>query len=244
VQTEESQQADIARNVYVLGVTSLLNDTASEMAYWILPAFLTTIGAGPAQLGVIEGIAESAASLIKLFSGRLTDRLPRRKPLVILGYTIANVVKPVLAIVNSWWQVLLIRFTDRAAKGLRGAPRDVMLAESTEKGKLGAAFGLLQAMDSAGAILGPLVAILMLDMLHSSMRKVFWIAAIPGFLTIAVVTLFARETRCGRAVDASSSARVTADSAERNATQVSRPQSVVLPGSFYYVLAAVTLFSL
>ncbi len=244
VQTEESQQADIARNVYVLGVTSLLNDTASEMAYWILPAFLTTIGAGPAQLGVIEGIAESAASLIKLFSGRLTDRLPRRKPLVILGYTIANAVKPVLAIVNSWWQVLLIRFTDRAAKGLRGAPRDVMLAESTEKGKLGAAFGLLQAMDSAGAILGPLVAILMLDMLHSSMRKVFWIAAIPGFLTIAVVTLFARETRTGRAADASSSVRVTADSAERNATQVSRPQSVVLPGSFYYVLAAVTLFSL
>ncbi|HTD22681.1 MAG TPA: MFS transporter [Terriglobales bacterium] len=252
MQTETSQQAATTRNVYVLGITSLLNDTASEMAYWILPAFLLTLGAGPVQLGLIEGLAESSASFIKLFSGRLTDRLPRRKPLVVLGYTIANVVKPVLAIATSWWQVLIIRFADRAAKGLRGAPRDVMLAESTEKGRMGAAFGLLQAMDSAGAILGPLVAVLMLDLLHSSMRKVFWIAAIPGFLTIAVVALFARETRTGRTAEASGATYAKADSAEKKATQVSNSQlmpqpesqSVVLPVSFYYVLAAVTLFSL
>jgi MFS family permease len=252
MQTETSQQAATTRNVYVLGITSLLNDTASEMAYWILPAFLLTLGAGPVQLGLIEGLAESSASFIKLFSGRLTDRLPRRKPLVVLGYTIANVVKPVLAIATSWWQVLIIRFADRAAKGLRGAPRDVMLAESTEKGRMGAAFGLLQAMDSAGAILGPLVAVLMLDLLHSSMRKVFWIAAIPGFLTIAVVALFARETRTGRTAEASGATYAMADAAEKKATQVSNSQlmpqpesqSVVLPVSFYYVLAAVTLFSL
>ncbi len=248
MQIETSQQAATTRNVYVLGITSLLNDTASEMAYWILPAFLVTLGAGPAQLGLIEGLAESSASFIKLFSGRLTDRLPRRKPLVVLGYTVANIVKPVLAIATSWWQVLMIRFADRSAKGLRGAPRDVMLAESTEKGKLGAAFGLLQAMDSAGAILGPLVAVLMLDLLHSSMRKVFWIAAIPGFLTIAVVALFARETHTGRTTEASDATHAMADSAEKKATQESQSQpvsqSVVLPASFYYVLAAVTLFSL
>jgi MFS family permease len=247
MQTETSQQAATTRNVYVLGITSLLNDTASEMAYWILPAFLLTLGAGPAQLGLIEGLAESSASFIKLFSGRLTDRLPRRKPLVVLGYTVANIVKPVLAIATSWWQVLMIRFADRSAKGLRGAPRDVMLAESTEKGKLGAAFGLLQAMDSAGAILGPLVAVLMLDLLHSSMRKVFWIAAIPGFLTIAVVALFARETRTGRTTEASGATYAMADSAEKAAQESQSqavPQSVVLPASFYYVLAAVTLFSL
>ena len=240
MQTETSQQAATARNVYVLGVTSLLNDTASEMAYWILPAFLITLGAGPAQLGVIEGIAESAASFIKLFSGRLTDRLPRRKPLVVMGYTVANVVKPLLAMAKSWWQVLFIRFADRAAKGLRGAPRDVMLAESTDKAKLGSAFGLLQAMDSAGAILGPLVALLVLDLLHQTMRVVFWIAAVPGFLTIAVVLLFAKETRKGRTTE-SSSATGTGDG---SAAQASKSGPVALPPSFYYVLTAVTLFSL
>src|SRR5260370_4743450 len=161
MQTETCQQAATSRNVYVLGVTSLLNDTASEMAYWILPAFLLTLGAGPAQLGLIEGLAESSASFIKLFSGRLTDRLPRRKPLVVLGYTVANIVKPVLAIATSWWQVLMIRFADRSAKGLRGDPRDVMLAESPAKAKLGPAFGLLQAMDSAETVLGQFVQVLL-----------------------------------------------------------------------------------
>jgi len=238
MQTETSQQSETARNVYVLGVTSLLNDTASEMAYWILPAFLITLGAGPAQLGVIEGIAESAASFIKLFSGRLTDRLPRRKPLVVLGYTVANIVKPLLAMAKFWWQVLFIRFADRAAKGLRGAPRDVMLAESTDKAKLGSAFGLLQAMDSAGAIFGPLVALLVLDLLHKPMRTVFWIAAVPGFLTIAVVLLFARETRTERTTEGGSA------TAEGRAAQAGKSEHVTLPASFYYVLTAVTLFSL
>src|SRR5437016_9730681 len=105
------------RNVYVFGLTSLLNDTASEMAYWVLPAFLASIGAGPAQLGIIEGVAESAASFAKFLSGYLADRFPRRKPVVVSGYVVANAVKPLLAIANGWWQVLLIRFADRCAKG-------------------------------------------------------------------------------------------------------------------------------
>src|SRR5580692_6030546 len=145
-----------ARNIYVFGATSFLNDTASEMAYWVLPAFLVSLGAGPAQLGLIEGLAESVASFAKLFSGYLTDHIDRRKPLVVAGYFVANAVKPLLALVGAWWHILLIRFTDRLAKGVRGAPRDVMVAESVPKDKLGSAYGLIQSMDSAGAILGPL----------------------------------------------------------------------------------------
>ena len=118
----------------------------------MLPAFLTTIGAGPATLGLIEGVAESVASFAKLFSGYLTDRFSRRKPLVVFGYSVANVLKPLLAFANSWWQVLIIRFGDRLSKGIRGAPRDVMLAESVEPSKLGSAYGLLQAMDSKNGL--------------------------------------------------------------------------------------------
>ena len=107
--------ATTPRNVYVFGVTSFLNDTASEMAYWVLPAFLASIGAGPAQLGIIEGVAESVASFVKLFSGYLTDKVAQRKPLVVAGYVVANGVKPLLALVSSWWQILGIRFVDRFA---------------------------------------------------------------------------------------------------------------------------------
>src|SRR5579883_955383 len=145
------------RNVFLFGLTSLCNDTATEMAYWILPAFLTALGAGPAALGLIEGIAESVASLGKLFSGYLTDQVSRRKPLVISGYFVANIAKPFLALSSRWWHVLLIRFADRTAKGIRGVPRDVMVSESVERGRIGSAFGLLQSMDSAGAIVGQLL---------------------------------------------------------------------------------------
>src|SRR5438477_5457210 len=132
-------EAGTKNNVYVFGITSFLNDAASEMAYWILPAFLLTLGAGPGQLGVIEGIAESVAAGAKLFSGYLTDRITRRKPLVVAGYVVANLAKPILAVATSWWHVLIIRFSDRVSKGIRTAPRDVMLAESVDNKKMGAA---------------------------------------------------------------------------------------------------------
>jgi MFS family permease len=218
---------DHSRNVYVFGATSFLNDTATEMAYWVLPAFLTTLGAGPAQLGIIEGIAESVASFGKLFSGYLTDRVRRRKPLVVFGYALANVVKPVLALTTAWWQVLLVRFADRSAKGIRQAPRDVMLAESVDKARVGSAFGLLQAMDSAGAIAGPLLALWLLSDL--GYRGLFWAAAVPGLLSIFIVALGARET---------SKAKQQGSSVE------SRDGAAHLGWRFYYMLAAVTLFSL
>lgn len=221
-------QTDTHRNVVVFGVTSLLNDVASEMAYWVLPAFLLSIGAGPAKLGVIEGVAESVASFTKLFSGYFADRAPRRKPIVVFGYALANLVKPVLAIATHWWQVLLIRFADRTAKGIRSAPRDVMLAESVESEELGAAFGLLQSMDTAGAILGPLLALWLLS--YTGMRGLFWAASVPGLLTIVVAALGVRETKH----------QISQPASDNNHGAIAAP----LPASFYYVVVAVTLFSL
>ena len=225
-----------ARNLYSFGITSFLNDTASEMAYWVLPAFLVSLGAGPAQLGLIEGIAESVASFAKLFSGYLTDRIDRRKPLVVAGYFVANAVKPLLAIVTAWWHILLIRFSDRLAKGVRGAPRDVMVAESVPKERLGSAYGLIQSMDSAGAIAGPLAALVLLA--RFGMRGVFWAAAVPGALCVLVALFGIRETKRGATGGSDS---------ERN-TQKTNAAPVVgirgLPSSYYMVLIAVTLFSL
>ena len=186
-------QPSAAHNVYAFGITSFLNDTATEMAYWVLPAFLVSLGAGPAQLGLIEGVAESVASFAKLFSGYLTDRLERRKPLVVAGYFVANAVKPMLAVVTAWWHILLIRFTDRLAKGVRGAPRDVMVAESVGKNRLGSAYGLIQSMDSAGAIAGPLAALFLLA--RYGIRGVFWAAAVPGAVCVLVALFGVRETQ-------------------------------------------------
>ncbi len=229
-------QDESRRNLYAFGATSFFNDTASEMAYWVLPAFLASIGAGPEKLGIIEGIAESVASVAKLFSGYLADRTGRRKPIVVSGYVVANVVKPVLAIASAWWQVLTIRFADRLAKGIRGTARDVMVAESTGKTEIGSAFGFLQAMDSAGAIAGPLLALAILT--HYSMRGVFWAAAIPGAMCIAVAFLGIRETgqRTARTAERSSAAA-------QHRTE-NRELKTILPASFYYMLTAVTLFSL
>jgi len=227
-------QSSAARNIYAFGITSFLNDTASEMAYWVLPAFLVSLGAGPAQLGLIEGLAESIASFAKLFSGYLTDRIDRRKPLVVAGYFFANAVKPLLAVVSAWWQILFIRFTDRLAKGVRGAPRDVMVAESVPQQRLGSAYGLIQSMDSAGAIAGPLAALLLLA--RFGIRSVFWAAAVPGALAVLVAMFGVREVR-RRADDRddSNTAKISAAPAAASGT---------LPESFYFVLVAVTLFSL
>jgi MFS family permease len=225
-----------ARNIYAFGITSFLNDTATEMAYWVLPAFLVSLGAGPAQLGLIEGIAESVASFAKLFSGYLTDHLDRRKPLVVAGYAVANAVKPVLAVVTAWWHILLIRFTDRLAKGVRGAPRDVMVAESVGKDRLGSAYGLIQSLDSAGAIAGPLTALALLS--RYGIRSVFWAAAIPGALCVLVAVFGIRETRRAPSNREVKPAKLPSPKNEAKTASSGRP------ASFHLVLIAVTLFSL
>jgi MFS family permease len=226
------------RNVYAFGLTSFFNDTASEMAYWVLPAFLASIGAGPAQLGIIEGIAESVASLAKLFSGKLADRVSRRKPIVVAGYATANAVKPLLALTTSWSQVLGIRFADRFSKGIRGTARDVMVAESVSKESIGSAYGLIQAMDSAGAIAGPLLALAIVAH-FGNLRAVFWGAAIPGVLCVLIALLGIRETKSSLAPAASAPAIGSAEGQTQTESWLPR-----LPTSFHSVLGAVTLFSL
>ncbi len=243
-----------SRNVYAFGLTSLLNDTASEMAYWVLPAFLTSLGAGPAQLGIIEGIAESVASFAKLFSGYVTDQAARRKPIVVGGYFVANAVKPLLALVSSWWQILGIRFADRFAKGVRGTARDVMVAESVEPSRIGSAYGLIQAMDSAGAIAGPLLALAVIG--RFGMRGVFASAAVPGALCVIVAWVGIREVRrqvekrVPTLVPVERGGTVAAELRSAWTGEGARPHTSrtqwlpKLPLGFYYVLAVVTLFSL
>jgi MFS family permease len=193
-QRQERVRNQGRRNVVALGLTSFFNDSATELAYWILPAFIAgPLHAGPAALGWIEGLAEGTASISRLLSGWWTDRVGRRKPFVLFGYLLANVVKPLLAFVVSPLQVLAIRVGDRFAKGIRGAPRDAMLAESTGAATRGAAFGFRQAMDSAGAIVGPLAAFLLLSR-HFDIRTIFLLAAIPGTIAVLLVLLAVRET--------------------------------------------------
>src|ERR1019366_1711318 len=233
------------RNVYAFGLTSFLNDTASEMAYWVLPAFLASLGAGPAQLGIIEGIAESVASFAKLFSGYLADRVSHRKPIVVGGYFVANAVKPLLALVSSWWQILGIRFSDRFAKGVRGTARDVMVAESVDKSNIGSAYGLIQAMDPAGAIAGPLLALAIIG--RFGMRGVFASAAIPGTLCVIVAWLGIREVHRAKnpLVEGQAPSPVQADRSSATAAASAKSEWLPkLPLGFYYVLVVVTLFSL
>jgi MFS family permease len=211
------------------------------MAYWVLPAFLASLGAGPAQLGLIEGVAESVASFAKLFSGYLTDHIRRRKPVVVGGYFVANAVKPLLALVTAWPQILLIRFTDRLAKGVRGAPRDVMVAETVPKDRLGSAYGLIQSMDSAGAIAGPLVALVLLG--RFGIRSVFWAAAVPGALCVAVALVGIREKRRAAPGGQPGAAVPTSEGFKPPATSLP-VERIALPASFYFLLVAVTLFSL
>ncbi len=215
-------------NVLALGLASLFNDTASELAYWILPLFLAgPLGAGAAALGWIEGIAEGTASFTRLASGWWSDRARRRKPFVVTGYVVANAVKPLLALATSAVHVLAIRVADRMAKGVRTAPRDAMLAESVEPARRGSAFGFRQAMDSAGAILGPLAAFLLLSN-HVDLRTIFLFAAIPGALSVVVVLFMVRETG-------------GTGSPRRASAETSAPP---LPPQFWWLLAAVGVFAL
>jgi len=196
IRTNKADEGRLPRNVWALSWVSFFNDTSTEMSYWLLPQFLVgVLGAGPAVFGLIEGAAETVSSFARLLSGWLSDRLGKRKPLVGAGYTVANAVKPWLAVATSWGQVFCIRFVDRAAKGFRGAPRDALLADSVSPAHRGAAFGLRQAMDTAGAVLGPLAALVLLPLFSGNVRRVFWLAAIPGAVAILLVWWRVSEVR-------------------------------------------------
>lgn len=185
----QSSRSLLPRTVLLLGVTSFFTDIGSEMIFPLLPVFVAdTLGGGAAFLGIIEGAADAVASLLKLFSGRAADRLPRRKPLVMVGYSLATFVRPLMAVATAPWHALVVRLLDRTGKGIRSSPRDALIADAADPGAVGRAFGFHRAMDHAGAVVGPLLATLLVA-LHVPIRSIFWTAAIPGLLALAALAL-------------------------------------------------------
>ena len=186
------------RNVIALGLVSMFNDMASEMAYPIIPLFLTlTLGAPPAVVGVIEGVAEATANFLKLISGWLSDRVRNRKRFVAVGYLLSAVAKVGLALSASWVHVLGARFADRFGKGVRTSARDALIAESTLPGERGSAFGLHRALDTAGAVIGPLTALALLGLFGGDFRLVFFVAAVPACVGVALLMFLVREPAHG-----------------------------------------------
>ena len=184
----------LARNVLVLGAVSFLTDVSSEMIYPLLPVFIgTVLGASATSIGVIEGAAESTAALLKFASGWWSDRVGRRKPLVIAGYALAGLARPLVGLAQSVGQVLAIRLTDRVGKGIRTSPRDALIADSVDSHTRGRAFGFHRAADHAGAVLGPLIAFVLLGTVGLGLRTLFLLAAIPGLLALIVLVLGVRE---------------------------------------------------
>ena len=195
---------ELPRNVVAISLVSLLNDVSSEIIYPLLPIFLTsTLGASAKAIGIIEGLAESISSLLKLFSGYLSDRWRHRKWLVVFGYGLATAARPLLAFANSWHQVLAIRLSDRVGKGIRTAPRDAMIADNVPPAKRGIAFGFHRAMDHSGAVIGPLIGYAAVYFLATNatsitaneFARIFLLASIPGVMSVLVAIFFVSEKR-------------------------------------------------
>jgi MFS family permease len=219
----------LSRNVYALSAVSFLTDVSSEMIYPLLPVFLTTVlGANASFIGAIEGAAETTASLLKLFSGWWSDRVQRRKPLVVIGYGIASFMRPLVAIAQSATQVLVIRVADRVGKGLRNAPRDALIADSVDPSIRGKAFGVNRTADHAGGVVGPLIAFAVLTWHWAELRTVFWLAAIPGALAVLVTIFGVKEIKRAEGAVAG------------QAPDLSQP----LGGNFWRVLFVILLFTL
>lgn len=198
----EKSTPRLPRNVIALGVVSLFTDTSTEIVYPLLPLFLTAIGAGPLFLGLVESIAETTASLLRLVAGWVSDRLRRRKAVTLFGYGLSSTTRPLMAMATTPWHVLFVRFADRIGKGIRGAPRDALIADSTPPSIRGKAFGIHRAMDHAGAVIGPFIAFGLLHTLFrneggnvsaSTYRLVFWAATIPALFATATLILFVRD---------------------------------------------------
>ena len=193
----------------MLGIVSLFTDAASEMIYPLVPVYIAALGSGAIILGVIEGVAESTASMLKLISGILSDKIGKRKLLVLIGYSISSVVRPLTGIVSSAWQIVIIRMLDRVGKGIRTAPRDALIASSVHESIRGRSFGFHRAMDHTGAVAGPLLAIIILLILFLgfgmkdsllALRWTFIVALIPGILAVLTIVLFVKESEPGNRI--------------------------------------------
>jgi MFS family permease len=218
----------VGLNVYALSAVSFFTDASSEMIYPLLPVFLTTVlGASAGSLGIIEGAAETTSALLKLASGWWSDRVRRRKPLIAFGYGIASAARPLIAIAQSASQVLAIRLVDRVGKGIRGAPRDALIADSVDPSIRGKAFGIQRTSDHAGAVVGPLIAFAVLNWWHTPLRTVFWLAAIPGAIAVAIAVFVVRE-----------------EQPSGKGTTTAIDPAIPLPRRFWGALGAITLFTL
>lgn len=212
--------------VILLGFVSLLNDAASEMIYPLLPVFLTaTLGATPVVIGLIEGTADGLASILKYFAGAWSDRMPRRKPFVVWGYALTAASRGLIGIATMWPLVLTARLIDRTGKGIRSAPRDAMISDVTQPDQRGRAFGFHRAMDHTGAIIGPLLAMLMMSGLGLSLRQTIFLAVIPGAIAVTLLIVVLREPML-RTIEPQSTAPFR------------------IRGAFARAIAAITLFSL
>ena len=189
--------------MFAIGLVSLLNDASSEIIYPLLPVFLvTSLGASAKAIGTIEGLAESISSLLKLFAGYLSDRLAKRKALVVAGYSLASIARPLLAFTHTWTQVLAIRLTDRVGKGIRTAPRDAMIADQVRTEQRGIAFGFHRAMDHGGAVIGPIIGYLLVILFVANSRsptlgefsRIFLVASIPALIAVFVAAVFMKES--------------------------------------------------
>lgn len=184
----------IPSGVWALGMVSLFMDVSSEIIHGLLPVFLVTvIGTNVATVGFIEGLGEAVALIVRVFSGALSDRLHQRKPLIVAGYLLGTLSKPLFALAQGVGLVITARVSDRIGKGLRGAPRDALVADITPASIRGAAFGLRQTLDALGAFIGPLLGIVLMFALNNAFRTVFWLALIPGFISVSILILFVRE---------------------------------------------------
>jgi MFS family permease len=184
------------RNVFVTGLVSFFMDVSSEMIYPLVPLFLSNVlGVNKSVIGLIEGIAESTASLLKVFSGWFSDRIGNRKWLMAVGYGISTFSRPTIALAAGWQQVMGSRFIDRFGKGVRTAPRDAIIAESADKAFLGRAFSFHRSLDTMGAVVGPAIAFFLLGILSNDYRKVFWLSMIPGVIAVLLIIFFIKEQK-------------------------------------------------
>jgi MFS family permease len=195
VASENQKIAGVRRNVFSTGLVSFFMDASSEMIYPLVPIFLSTIlGVNTTVIGLIEGVAESTASVLKAFSGWFSDRIQKRKVLMLFGYGISTMSRPLVAMSTVWGHVLAFRFVDRFGKGIRGAPRDAIIAESTPQMELGRSFGFHRGMDTLGAVVGPAIAFFLLAVFKDNFRLVFWFSMIPGLIAVAIIVFFIKDT--------------------------------------------------
>jgi MFS family permease len=222
----------LPRGVYALGAVSLFMDISSEMIHALLPLFLvSTLGASPLVLGAITGAGEAAVALVKLFSGAISDWLGRRKPLLLLGYGLAAATKPFFALAASAGGVFALHLADRIGKGIRGAPRDALVADLTLPAQRGAAYGLRQSMDTVGAFIGPLLAMLLMGLYSDNIRAVFAWAIVPALIAVGLIVAFVRDAPAY---------------AERRTRgfPIQRAQLARLPKAYWHLLLLAALMSL